>query len=114
MLPPIRHVVCPLQVDILQEASNFANRILVKHENEDLSLYDHWEPVTAMDVQTPNEVYAELRGERLPVVCWWLGDSGKGVALAAFGYSMMEGVVAESPVGDLSFMYNLVSCIGHE
>ena len=27
------------------------------------SLYDHWEPVTAADVQTPQEVYAELKGE---------------------------------------------------
>ncbi|GLI60364.1 hypothetical protein VaNZ11_002488 [Volvox africanus] len=52
-----------LKEDILQEASKFGNRILVKHENEDLSLYDHWEPVTAMDVQTPNEVYAELRAD---------------------------------------------------
>ncbi|KAG2430310.1 hypothetical protein HYH02_013787 [Chlamydomonas schloesseri] len=52
-----------LKEDILQEAAAFGNRILVKHENEDLSLYDHWEPVTAADVQTPNEVYAELRAD---------------------------------------------------
>eukprot|EP00198_Chlamydomonas_reinhardtii_P010887 XP_001700224.1 predicted protein [Chlamydomonas reinhardtii] len=45
-----------LKEDILGEAAAFGNRILVKHENEDLSLYDHWEPVTAADVQTPNEV----------------------------------------------------------
>ncbi|GLC33893.1 hypothetical protein PLESTM_000131000, partial [Pleodorina starrii] len=52
-----------LKEDILAEASKFGNRILVKHENEDLSLYDHWEPVTPLDVQTPNEVYAELRAD---------------------------------------------------
>ncbi len=40
----------------------FGNQILVQHENTDLSLYDHWEPVTAADVQTPIEVYAELKG----------------------------------------------------
>ena len=38
-------------------------QILVQHENTDLSLYDHWEPVTAADVQTPQEVYAELNCE---------------------------------------------------
>ncbi len=32
-----------LKVDILTEAARFTNRILVLHENEDLSLYDHWE-----------------------------------------------------------------------
>lgn len=57
-------IVTQPQEDILREAALFGNRILVKHENEDLSLFDHWEPVTAADVQTPNEVYAELRGER--------------------------------------------------
>jgi hypothetical protein len=32
-----------LKADILAEAATFGNRILVVHENEDLSLYDHWE-----------------------------------------------------------------------
>ncbi|GFR48167.1 hypothetical protein Agub_g10003 [Astrephomene gubernaculifera] len=52
-----------LKEDILREAALFGNRILVKGENEDLSLFDSWEPVTAADVQTPNEVYAELRAD---------------------------------------------------
>eukprot|EP00798_Chlamydomonas_sp_ICE-L_P005785 gene5785-5992_t len=49
-----------LKEDIMREAKNFGNQILVVHENEDLSLYDHWEPVSQVDVQTPQEVYAEL------------------------------------------------------
>lgn len=53
-----------LKQDILREAAAFNNAILVKHENEDLSLFDYWEPVTQSDVQTPCEVYAELRGKR--------------------------------------------------
>lgn len=52
-----------LKHDILAEAKKFNNQILVVHENADLSLFDHWEPVTAADVQTPQEVYAELMGE---------------------------------------------------
>ncbi|KAL6757552.1 inositol hexakisphosphate-domain-containing protein [Haematococcus lacustris] len=52
-----------LKADILAEAAQFDNQILVMHENEDLSLYDHWEPVTAADVQTPQEVYAELKAD---------------------------------------------------
>ena len=69
------HPTPPLQEDILAEAVSFGNRILVKHENEDLSLYDHWEPVTPADVQTPQEVYAELRGEAL---CVWGGGGWGG------------------------------------
>jgi hypothetical protein len=41
----------------------FDSQILVVHENVDLTLYDHLEPVTAADVQTPQEVYDELIGE---------------------------------------------------
>eukprot|EP00197_Chlamydomonas_leiostraca_P007983 CAMPEP_0202863826 /NCGR_PEP_ID=MMETSP1391-20130828/4304_1 /ASSEMBLY_ACC=CAM_ASM_000867 /TAXON_ID=1034604 /ORGANISM="Chlamydomonas leiostraca, Strain SAG 11-49" /LENGTH=1425 /DNA_ID=CAMNT_0049543499 /DNA_START=116 /DNA_END=4393 /DNA_ORIENTATION=- len=52
-----------LKQDILKEAEQFGNRILVMHENEDLSLFDHWEPVTAADVQTPQEVYEELKAD---------------------------------------------------
>ena len=51
-----------LKRDILAEAKMFGNQILVVHENSDLTLYDHWEPVTVADVQTPQEVYAELKG----------------------------------------------------
>lgn len=66
-LPVLPHVYCsllctctaPHQIPPLWTAP-----CIPQHENEDLSLYDHWEPVTAADVQTPNEVYAELRGER--------------------------------------------------
>ena len=52
-----------LKQDILTEAQMFGNQILVQHENMDMSLYDHWEPVPVADVQTPQEVYAELKGE---------------------------------------------------
>ncbi len=47
------------------QAQKFNNQILVLHENEDLSLFDHWEPVSMSDVQTPQEVYAELKGKIL-------------------------------------------------
>lgn len=52
-----------LKQDILEEARQFNNMILVMHENADLSIYDHWEPVTPADVQTPQEVYAELKAD---------------------------------------------------
>lgn len=52
-----------LKADILTEAVRFNSRILVLHENEDLSLFDHWEPVSSADVQTPQEVYNELNAE---------------------------------------------------
>ena len=52
-----------LKQDILEEARLFNNSILVMHENVDLSIYDHWEPVTPADVQTPQEVYAELKAD---------------------------------------------------
>eukprot|EP00983_Pelagomonas_calceolata_P043294 1138848-Pelagomonas_calceolata.AAC.4 len=85
---PSTHSAC------LAQSSLFGNRILVIHENEDMSLYDHWEvgcvldgsflrqstclrhncslswsklalmPVTPDDVQTPQEVYAELKGTK--------------------------------------------------
>ncbi|GFH09567.1 uncharacterized protein HaLaN_04738, partial [Haematococcus lacustris] len=61
--PRVEDMELRLKADILAEAAQFDNQILVMHENEDLSLYDHWEPVTAADVQTPQEVYAELKAD---------------------------------------------------
>lgn len=52
-----------MKQDILEEARQFNNSILVMHENVDMTLYDHWEPVTPADVQTPQEVYAELKAD---------------------------------------------------
>lgn len=49
-----------LKQDILAESQLFNNQILVAHESDDMQVLDHWEPVTESDVQTPNEVYAEL------------------------------------------------------
>ena len=74
-----------LKQDILAEARLFGNQILVVHENTDLTLYDHWEPVTVADVQTPQEVYAELKGENKSVARLGLhiivNDSRDGIGI---------------------------------
>ncbi|KAG1680951.1 hypothetical protein FOA52_009910 [Chlamydomonas sp. UWO 241] len=56
-----------LKSDILAEAKRMGNQILVVHENADLTLFDHWEPVTAADVQTPGEVFDELAADGFSV-----------------------------------------------
>lgn len=53
-----------LKADVLLEAVQFGNRILVAHENDEMQVVEVWEPVTEADVQTPLEVYEELMGER--------------------------------------------------
>lgn len=52
-----------LKQDVLQEAAQYNNQILVAHENDDFQVVEQWEAVTEVDVQTPLEVYRELSGE---------------------------------------------------
>ena len=46
-----------LKQDVLQEAAQYNNQILVAHENDDFQVVEQWEAVTEVDVQTPLEVY---------------------------------------------------------
>ena len=55
-----------LKQDVLQEAAQYNNQILVAHENDDFQVVEQWEAVTEVDVQTPLEVYRELSGEQHP------------------------------------------------
>ena len=49
-----------LKVDILEEAAQYGNQILVADEDDQFQVLQHWEPVTDADVLTPLEVYKEL------------------------------------------------------
>ncbi|DBA95417.1 TPA: hypothetical protein ACH3X3_013289 [Trebouxia sp. C0006] len=49
-----------LKQDVLREAAQYYNQILVAHENDDFQVIEQWEAVTEVDVQTPLEVYREL------------------------------------------------------
>lgn len=72
-----------LKQDVLKEAVDYNNQILVAHENDDFQVIEQWEAVTEVDVQTPLEVYRELSGEhnipvRMPMwsafSCVWLSS----------------------------------------
>lgn len=52
-----------LKEDILGEAARYANKILVTDELPDGQMVDQWEPISENSVQTPLEVYEELKGE---------------------------------------------------
>ena len=49
-----------LKGDVLLEAAQYNNQIMVAHENDDFQIVEEWEAVTEVDVQTPLEVYKEL------------------------------------------------------
>ena len=48
--------------DVLKEAEQYGNQVLVAHESDDFQVVERWEPVTEVDVQTPLDVYRELAG----------------------------------------------------
>ena len=52
-----------LKQDVLEEAKNYSNQILVADEDDQFQVLEHWEPVSEADVQTPLEVYEELASE---------------------------------------------------
>ena len=53
--------------DVLKEAEQYSNQVLVADESDDFQVVERWEPVTEVDVQTPLDVYRELRGEQKPM-----------------------------------------------
>lgn len=52
--------------DVLKEAEQYSSQVLVAHESDDFQVVERWEPVTDVDVQTPLEVYQELKGAPHP------------------------------------------------
>ncbi|GBF92770.1 paladin [Raphidocelis subcapitata] len=63
-----------LKADVLSEAAAFDDHILVTEEDDDMQVIERWEPVTEADVQTPLDVYKELKADgydveyvRLPI-----------------------------------------------
>lgn len=51
--------------DVLKEAEQYGNQVLVADESDDFQVVERWEPVTEVDVQTPFDVYRELEGKFL-------------------------------------------------
>jgi Inositol hexakisphosphate len=63
-----------LKADILAEADQYEGQILVTDENDDFTTFDLMMQVSEADVQTPKEVFDELKEdgynlmyERIPV-----------------------------------------------
>ncbi|KAK9804170.1 hypothetical protein WJX73_008272 [Symbiochloris irregularis] len=52
-----------LKQDVLKEAELYGNQVLVADESDDFQVVERWEPVTEVDVQTPLEVYHELKDD---------------------------------------------------
>lgn len=49
-----------LKQDVLQEAAQYGNQVMVAHEDDQFQVVEQWEAVSEVDVQTPLEVYQEL------------------------------------------------------
>lgn len=56
-----------LKEDILREAEQYGNAIMVIHETEDGHIYDAWEDVTSDVIQTPLEVFKSLEADGFPI-----------------------------------------------
>jgi Inositol hexakisphosphate len=52
-----------LKQDVLAEAARYGGAVLVAHEDDEFQVVEGWEPVSEVDVQTPLEVYEELKSE---------------------------------------------------
>lgn len=52
-----------LKADVLREAADCGNQILIAGETDDFQVVEEWEPVTEANVQTPSEVYQALAEE---------------------------------------------------
>lgn len=57
-----------LKQNVLKEAQDYGNQIMVSHEDDDFQIMQKWEAVTDVDVQTPLEVYRELEGALLQLL----------------------------------------------
>jgi hypothetical protein len=56
-----------LKEDILREAEQYDNVIMVIHETDDGQIYDAWEQVTFNVIQTPLEVFKSLEADGYPI-----------------------------------------------
>ncbi|PNY08399.1 paladin-like protein, partial [Trifolium pratense] len=56
-----------LKEDILREAEQYDNAIMVIHETDDGQIYDAWEQVTSNVIQTPLEVFKSLEADGYPI-----------------------------------------------
>lgn len=56
-----------LKVDILREAKQYSNAIMVIHETDDGHIFDAWEHVTSDVIQTPLEVFKSLEADGFPI-----------------------------------------------
>ncbi|KAL5194414.1 Paladin [Glycine soja] len=56
-----------LKEDILREAEQYGNAIMVIHETDDGHIYDAWEHVTSEMIQTPLEVFKSLEADGFPI-----------------------------------------------
>lgn len=56
-----------LKEDILREAEQYDNAIMVIHETDDGQIYDAWEQVTSDVIQTPLEVFKSLEADGFPI-----------------------------------------------
>ncbi|CAI8615290.1 unnamed protein product [Vicia faba] len=56
-----------LKLDILKEAKQYSNAIMVIHETDDGHIYDAWEHVTSDVIQTPLEVFKSLEADGFPI-----------------------------------------------
>jgi hypothetical protein len=56
-----------LKEDILREAEQYDNAIMVIHETDDGQIYDAWEQVTFNVIQTPLEVFRGLEADGFPI-----------------------------------------------
>lgn len=56
-----------LKEDILREAEQYNNAIMVIHETDDGQIYDAWEQVTSDVIQTPLEVFKTLEADGFPI-----------------------------------------------
>lgn len=50
-----------LKQDVLAEAGKYNGAVMVAHEDDEFQVIQEWEPVSEVDVQTPLEVYEELK-----------------------------------------------------
>ncbi|KAK7392157.1 hypothetical protein VNO78_20587 [Psophocarpus tetragonolobus] len=56
-----------LKEDILREAEQYGNAIMVIHETDNGHIYDAWEHVTFDMIKTPLEVFKSLEADGLPI-----------------------------------------------
>lgn len=66
-----------LKQDVCQEVPKYNSQVLLAFEGDDFQIIEAWEPTTDFDVQTPLEVYQELRGRWRALVGSGVGGGGR-------------------------------------